>query len=81
VFPLEAVGSMATAYLTDAPDVFRFSQPLDVLTRLRPAVRISEQIRSWGLALQSFAPLVQQCTVSSVLALLSFAIGQRGRQL
>jgi hypothetical protein len=51
----------------------RFSQPLDALIRPVPGGLVSCHIRSWGCALQSFAPSVQPYAVSGVsLALLSF---------
>jgi hypothetical protein len=43
--------------LTASPCALRFSQPLDALLRHVPAGLVSCQIRSWGCALQSFAPL------------------------
>jgi hypothetical protein len=43
---------------------FRFSRPLGALVRTEPAGLVSCQIRSWGCALQSFAPLSQPYVVS-----------------
>jgi hypothetical protein len=49
----------------------RFSQPLDALIRPVPAGRISDQIRSWGFPLQSFAPPAQPYAVPDAIALLT----------
>jgi hypothetical protein len=49
----------------------RFSQPPGAFVRPEPAGLVSCQIRSWGLALQSFAPPVQPFAVSGAVALLS----------
>jgi hypothetical protein len=50
---------------------FRFSRPLDAFIRPVPGGLVSCHIRSWGCALQSFAPPVQPYAVSDALALLS----------
>jgi hypothetical protein len=42
----------------------RFSQPPDAFFRPAPAGPVSCRIRSWGFALQSFAPLAQPYAVS-----------------
>jgi hypothetical protein len=49
----------------------RFSQPPDAFIRPEPAGPISYRIRSWGSALQSFAPLVQPYAVSDAITLMS----------
>jgi hypothetical protein len=52
---------------------FRFSQPHGASIRPVPGGLVSCHIRSWGCALQSFAPPVQPYAVSGAhLALLSF---------
>jgi hypothetical protein len=53
----------------------RFSQPPGAFIRPEPAGLVSCRIRSWGYALQSFAPLVQPYAVSGAVTLLAF----RGR--
>jgi hypothetical protein len=50
---------------------YRLSQPRGALIRPVPAGLISCQIRSWGLALQSFAPPAQPYAVSGAAALLT----------
>jgi hypothetical protein len=50
---------------------FRFSRPLGAFIRPEPAGLVSCRIRSWGFALQSFAPPVQPYAVSGAHALLS----------
>jgi hypothetical protein len=50
----------------------RFSQPPGAFIRPVPGGLVSCHIRSWGCALQSFAPPVQPYAVSGALALLSF---------
>jgi hypothetical protein len=49
----------------------RFSQPLDALVRPVLTGLVSCRIRSWGCALQSFAPLAQPYAVSSADPLLT----------
>jgi hypothetical protein len=50
----------------------RFSQPPGAFIRPEPGGLVSCRIRSWGSALQSFTPPVQQYTVSGALPLLAF---------
>jgi hypothetical protein len=50
---------------------FRFSRPLDAFIRPEPGGLVSCHIRSWGCALQSFAPPVQPYAVSGAAPLLS----------
>jgi hypothetical protein len=50
---------------------FRFSRPLGALVRSEPAGLVSCQIRSWGCALQSLAPLPQPYVVSDAAPLVA----------
>jgi hypothetical protein len=56
---------------------FRFSQPPGASIRPEPAGLVSCRIRSWGCALQSFAPPAQPYAVSGAATLLSFGRPRR----
>jgi hypothetical protein len=70
VSPLTAAAS-CPALPQPAACASRFSQPLDASIRREPGGLVSCHIRSWGCALQSFAPPVQPYAVSGAVALLT----------
>jgi hypothetical protein len=55
----------------------RFSQPPGAFIRPEPAGLVSCRIRSWGCALQSFAPPTQPFTVSGALPLMTSGSNRR----